>query len=232
MSTGAHADDVILLAARHEEDGTYTLILDPGPNSETLPTVLGSGFHTIADCVQAIYATLTEPAVGQDVKDLVDDLAPKVQELLDVQAAHDETQGELAARLATVEEWMRAVQAGTLPRPAPPRATYQEREPETPAVPRGPSPTTLRRPMMAPANRRVVIDPRLITQQDLDTPEDLYTTPRKGHPIATPTPHAPAAVSPPDKNAHQYEGQAPEFERGTMIPHIPVGGVTRGPGSR
>lgn len=226
MSTLFHTLSIL---ARYEDDGTYTLILDA---PDHLPIELGSGFLSVVDCQKAIVATLTEPAVGNDLKELVDDLAPKVQELLDVQAQHDENQQTIMARLAEIEERLRSP---LNPRPAPPRAPsalrIDSQRPNQANVAKA-SPTTLRRAAVQ-VPREDPDDPESSRRRgsagNWDETNDEIIRPKKGGPIAPPTPGHPVAAPPTDRNAHSYEGQTPVDG---FVPHQPMGGVTRGPGSK
>lgn len=220
--------------------GGYNLILVGGgfqiPIAEALPdmaavvTLLGT----------ALTDLLSVPDRLQEFKDAMEDLGPKVNEIMDVQNVHDENSELLDRRLAQAESKIGAIEKrGMVPtRPIIPAAARPmvapartERGPYRVGQGGQPRQPIRRAPAPPGEYEDEPVDFAVGDTVDLDQPVERQP-PARARRIPNPTPGHPAAVPPPDRNAIAYEGQAPEFSRGTVQPHVPVGGVTRGPGSQ
>lgn len=154
----------------------------------------------------------------QDIENSIGDLGGQVAGMTDTIAQHDQNFETMDGRLYNVEAGVQSLQRA-FPRPTAPR----------------PDPRQAGRPRPGGAPTAYRVGQRLPVQEPLEPEQTAYVDteverPRRA-PRIVPSPGHPVAAAPAHLDAIQYEGTRPEFDRGTVEPHVPIGGVTRGPGS-
>lgn len=234
----------VMLIARPEPDGTYTLILDC-PQSDSLPTELGGGFRSLDDVKFAVIQSLTAPAVAEQRMETVEEAAAIVNQLVD--AVNDLTNqvGNLRTQLGWCEDQiaeiqgrrtqMSAAQPGRIPR-------LGERRPGVSGA---------GDPRIHP--RGQYYDQRTVWDEQArrGLPEEVFTgdahrrdwtgfnqSPPRMPPRAAQPPQEPRSTretgerAPGEKrDLTVREGARPSFDRGSFVPHEPIGRVARGPGT-
>lgn len=195
----------VMLVARPEDDGTWTLILD-APASETLPTELGMGFKSIDEIKTAIVQSLTAPAIAEDRVSSIEEVVPTVNQLVDASNAQDQAIGQLAGRISQLEDQLESVMraVGAVARPAVPGGGGR--------IPRLGERQTMPRPYQS------------ITS-DIDRGQGFRDYERGAPPVQRERRPPPHPLKP------NNEGPRPAFDRGSFVPHRPVGRVAPGPGS-
>ncbi len=204
----------IMLIARPEHDGTLTLVLD-APGTDTLPTELGGGYTSIEDIKTAVFLSLTSPAIAEDRMQILEEAVGRVNELID--AANDLVAqvSELKQRVEYLEQM--SGRAGIpLTRPMIPRLGERAgQKGQTPPVPL----------------RGQYHDMRNQWDERFPYEEMPSAQPRRTEPSGAPRmpPRPPQAPQGPRPDVS--EGARPNFDRGSFVPHQPVGRVSRGPGT-
>jgi hypothetical protein len=217
----------IMLIARPEHDGTYTLLLD-APGSDTLPLELGGGYRELDQIKDAIATSLTAPAVAEDRMAVLEESLPTVNQLVD--AVNDLT-AQVSALKQQVEylEQMTGRAGIPLTRPMIPRLGEMRR-------PRQPTREAIRQAW-----------PNYPESETDWTTQGYYGGPPPaprgpiGAPLGPPPVRPSPGMPPPPPSAPRgpqgpavrpaSEGPRPSFDRGSFTPHVPVARVSRGPGT-
>jgi hypothetical protein len=207
----------VMLIARPEHDGTFTLVLD-APGTDTLPTELGGGYTSIDDIKTAVFLALTSPAVAEDRMQLVEEAAGRVNQLID-------TVNDLLGRVDALEDQVSRMAA---PAPMPGRTLIPRLGQAQPQRPQPPLRGQYHDQRRAWDDQQEQFDDRQAPRQ----PAPPYAQPA-AQPAARQPPRPPprASQQPQGPRPEVSEGPRPSFNRGEFVPHQPVGRVSRGPGT-
>ena len=206
----------IMLIARPEHDGTLTLILDC-PGTETLPIELGGGYQDVDQIKTAVMQALTSPAVAEDRLAMLEEALPLVNQLVDAANQMQEEIDGLKGRIHELEhprarrqEPMRIPRLGELRQPAPPLRQIRNSELDDYGY------------------------DRYVQHRDGDAHNnEIGNLEVRRTPAPPARPPRPPQERPPGepRDLTVREGPRPDFSRGQFEPHMPVGRVSRGPGS-